>query len=110
MQSRRTEKLRKKGSVLSGQKREAEGRKKEELRVREEGEKMRNECRALAVEGPHDFSFPRRAVKIARVQPPRPRCVPGKLRRPYYRHNNNKVNALQIKRTRKTFRVALCSF
>lgn len=32
---------------------------------------MRNECRALTVEGPHDFSFPRRAVKIARVRPPR---------------------------------------
>lgn len=36
---------------------------------------MRNECRALATGGPegeraHDFSFPRRAVKIARVQPP----------------------------------------
>jgi len=29
--------------------------------------------------------------------------------RPYYRHNN-KVNALQIKRTRKTFRVVLCPF
>lgn len=71
--------------------------------------KMRNECRALAVEGPHDFSFPRRAVKIARVQPPA-RCVPGaNSRGPYYRHNN-KVNALQIKRTRKTFRVVLCPF
>lgn len=30
--------------------------------------------------------------------------------RPYYQRHNNKVNALQIKRTRKTFRVALCPF
>lgn len=49
---------------------------------------MRNECRALATEGlggregAHDFSFPRRAVKIARVQPPSPvpRVVPGQTR------------------------------
>lgn len=92
--------------MLSG-KRAEEGKKEEHGFMKKE-KKMRNECRALAVEGPHDFSFPRRAVKIARVQPPARVVFPANSQ-PYYRHNN-KVNALQIKRTRKTFRVVLCPF
>lgn len=58
--------------MLSGRG-EVEGKKEERGFMKKE-KKMRNECRALAVEGPHDFSFPRRAVKIARVQPPRTLC------------------------------------
>lgn len=99
--------------MLSG--RERGGREKRGARVHEEGEKNEERVSCARVwrvrERAHDFSFPRRAVKIARVQPPSlvPRVVPGKLSRPYYRHNN-KVNALQIKRTRKTFCVVLCPF
>lgn len=62
------------GSVCGGEKEERKG----ERRTGEGGrgfmkEEKKNEvrvCRALA-KGAYDFSFPRRAVKIARVQSPR---------------------------------------
>jgi len=60
-----------------------EGKEERGARVHVEGEK--NEERvSCAREGAHDFSFPRRAVKIARVQPPPrsflpPYVVLGKL-------------------------------
>lgn len=78
MQSGASGEILKKGKRVEWQ--ENGGREEGGARVHEEGEKMRNECRALAVEGPHDFSFPRRAVKIARVQPPRTLCSRQTLR------------------------------
>lgn len=97
MQSGRAEKLRKRGSVLSGARVEEGKGRRRGARVHEEGEKMRNECRALAVEGPHDFSFPRRAVKIARVQPLRPPAHPSRPRTLCSRQTRGRITAIIIR-------------